>query len=659
MPTFRPFSIFVLAACSLAAGIPVLPLHFEENTGQFDARARYRAQGTGFRAYFTPTETVLGVGSKNTPVTLRMSGASTKPALSPSNALENTSSYFIGNDASKWRENVRHYSGVRYEKVYDGIDLVFYGNQNRLEYDFVVKPGADAKSILMTFDGADRIETTPLGDLAITARGETITLHRPIAYQGHSNVDAAYFVDGRHVSFVLGAYDHTQTLVIDPILQYSTFLGGSGTEAARAVTVDAQGNTWIAGTTTSADFPQAVPFGTPNFTQFQAFIAKLSISGGALVFAAYYGGNNTTIPTGMAFDPIKSIIHVVGLTSATNLPVLAAPQPSFGGVVDGFHLRIRSARQNMAGATYLGGPGSDAANQVAIGPGGSALVVGQAALGFPITAGASQGTFGGGTLDGFFVEYNSAGSLIHSTFIGGNAADLARGVAFDKDNTHVWIVGQTGSTNLATTNSIQSSLGGSGDGMIARINLVNRARTFFTYLGGPGNENLQTAVSAEPGKVLIGGQADPSFTPTSTILGNASNASGILFKIAPNAAGHQFSSFLRGTTSVMGIAVDAQLRPIVVGNAYSPFVNISSPMPVPPDSNNAYVSAIKPGLDGYSFAATLGGSASEIAHAVATDSSKNIYVVGTTPSANFPVQGAFQPTLHGTQDAFVLKIFDN
>ncbi len=197
MPTFRPFSIFVLAACSLAAGIPVLPLHFEENTGQFDARARYRAQGTGFRAYFTPTETVLGVGSKNTPVTLRMSGASTKPALSPSNALENTSSYFIGNDASKWRENVRHYSGVRYEKVYDGIDLVFYGNQNRLEYDFVVKPGADAKSILMTFDGADRIETTPLGDLAITARGETITLHRPIAYQGHSNVDAAYFVDGR------------------------------------------------------------------------------------------------------------------------------------------------------------------------------------------------------------------------------------------------------------------------------------------------------------------------------------------------------------------------------------------------------------------------------------------------------------------------------
>ncbi|MBM3755247.1 MAG: hypothetical protein FJW38_14845, partial [Acidobacteria bacterium] len=515
MLTFRAYSLSLLATCSLAASTPVLPLHFEENAGQFDARARFRTAGAGFRAYFTPTETVLGVGAKNVPVTIRMSGRSTRPSLKSTEKLKSTSSYFLGDDRAKWRENVRHYSGVKYERVYDGIDMVFYGNQNLLEYDFIVQPQANAKSILMTFDGADHIATTPLGDLAITAGGETVTLQKPIAYQGETQVDAAYIVDGRHVSFSLGAYDPSQTLVIDPILQYSTFLGGSGVDSANAVAVDSAGQTWIAGFLTVGDLPQAATFGSPNFATAQSFVAKLTLSGGALDFVAYYGGNGQTLALGMAYDPIANRIHVVGQTSATNLPLSFAAQTTFGGVVDAFHMRINATRPFLASSTYLGGPGVDAAFRVAIGPNGSALIAGHAGSGFPVTAGVSQPLFGGGSLDGFLTQINTNGTLAQSTFIGGNGADVARGVAFDKDGAHVWIVGQTASTNLAANNSIQSTLGGSNDDMIARINLATKARTFFTYLGGSTSEDFSCAISAEPGKVIIGGQASSGFTPTS------------------------------------------------------------------------------------------------------------------------------------------------
>ncbi len=261
-----------------------LPLSFEPNQGQTDSRVKFLSRGSGYTLFLTSTEAVLtlrsprakpsaadhGAATRPEPpanrdvLRIRLVGANPAPQMTGLDALPGKSNYFIGKDPQKWRKNVPHYAKVNYEEVYPDIDLIFYGNQRRLEYDFVVAPGADPGAIALGFEGADRLEIDSQGDLVVHMAGGAVRFQKPVVYQeldgARQIVPGHYALNGDdRVGFQIAAYDAGKALIIDPVLAYSTYLGGSEFESGRAIAVDSFGNAYVTGRTQSTDFPTKDP----------------------------------------------------------------------------------------------------------------------------------------------------------------------------------------------------------------------------------------------------------------------------------------------------------------------------------------------------------------------------------------------------------------
>src|SRR5258706_1049861 len=289
-----------------------LPLQFEANGGQTHEDVHFLARGAGYSLYLTAGEAVLVLANPDAKVqkrsfALRMSlvGAAREPVVTGLDELPGKANYFVGKDRSKWRTNVPTYAKVQYRNVYPGIDLVYYGNQRQLEYDFVVAPGADPKKIVLGFKGAKKLQIDAQGELVLHASGGDIRQHKPVVYQDIDGVRhefaGSYVRKGANrVGFKLAAYDATRPLVIDPVvLSYSTYLGGSGDEDANrqgGIAADAAGNAYVTGTTRSTDFPTTSGAFQPThtggaFVSHDAFVTKLNSTGSALIYSTYLGGN--------------------------------------------------------------------------------------------------------------------------------------------------------------------------------------------------------------------------------------------------------------------------------------------------------------------------------------------------------------------------------
>ncbi|HYR36694.1 MAG TPA: hypothetical protein VEQ87_20560, partial [Burkholderiales bacterium] len=311
-----------------------LPLHFEANLGQTNEDVRFLARGPGYSVYLTAGEAVvvlakpnadakrdahatrerLGTQTRATPIVVRMSlvGAATKPLVSGLDELPGKANYFIGKDPAKWRANVPTYAKVRYQEVYPGIDLVYYGNQRRLEYDFLVAPGADPNGIVIGFQGAERLEIDAQGELVLHVAGGVIRQRVPVIYQEidgvRTKIEGRYVLKDKHrVGFQVAAYDLARPLVIDPVLVYSTYLGGSGSEQALGIAVDAAGAAYVTGFTTSADFTLGctAPCTVLDATLsggVDAFVTKLDPTGSALLYSTYLGGSGDDSGLGIAVD---------------------------------------------------------------------------------------------------------------------------------------------------------------------------------------------------------------------------------------------------------------------------------------------------------------------------------------------------------------------
>src|SRR5882672_10787022 len=243
-----------------------LPLQFEANRGQTDKDVRFLSRGAGHALYLTASEAVLvltkpDAKAQGKSVALRMSlvGAASKPLVSGLEEQPGKANYFVGRDRSKWRTNVPTYAKVQYKNVYPGIDLVYYGNQRQLEYDFVVAPGADPNKIVLGFKGAEKLAIDAQGDLVLQTRGGKIRQHKPVVYQdidgARHEIAGSYVRKGANrIAFKIAAYDLTRPLVIDPVvLSYSTYLGGTSVDAGKAIAVDAAGNAYVTGYTISSD----------------------------------------------------------------------------------------------------------------------------------------------------------------------------------------------------------------------------------------------------------------------------------------------------------------------------------------------------------------------------------------------------------------------
>jgi uncharacterized repeat protein (TIGR01451 family) len=679
------------------------PMSFEVNAGQTDSRVKFLSRGSGYTLFLTPSEAVLSLNSANvkpapqgekrtgfgsnpgnplsvgsldrtpqpvaevtprdagTQDVLRMQllGANAAPRVVGLDENGAKSNYYIGNDPSKWRTNVSNYSRVHYADVYPGVDLVFYGNQRQLEYDFIVAPGADARVITLGFPRAGvasksaASKNIPLhissdGDLIAHLSGGDVSFHKPVVYQtvGTGKNQVKQPVDGRYIlkadgraGFELGAYDHNKELVIDPTVSFATYLGGSDEDLAVGIAADRYTDVVIAGSTRSADFPVDQPFenyhpGTCGTLACRdVFVSKFNPTGTTLQLSTYIGGSNDDVATQLVLD-MAGDMFVVGWTLSTDFPITPkAFQKTFGGGTvtgDGFVFELASKSGPAGGieyASYLGGSGEDVAYGISVDYTPSATpnvyVVGSTTSpNFPTTTGAYQRTCGltaqGTCANAFASKVNPKGTaLVFSTYLGGSGGlgDAGYGVAVDPSN-NVYVSGMTGSPNFPTTaGAFQTSCGTDGlcngtfDGFVTELNNVGKAILASTFLGGSGYDYAAGIALDKTGAIYVSGNTTSSDFPTTA-----------------SAAQTTFGGMSAGCSPTTGQTC-----------------------------GDVTVTKFNPSLETLAYSTYLGGSLDENPGlSMAVDANGNAYVTGQTDSTNFPLVLPFQPAYGGgSSDAFV------
>jgi hypothetical protein len=588
--------------------------------------------------------------------------------------------YFLGNDRSQWHTNIATYAKVEYQQVYSGIDLDYYGSGQGLEYDFVVVPGADPRVIHMGFSGADQLSLNDQGDLVIRAGGQDIVQHKPLVYQdvnGARQEIASAFVPSadysplttHQVGFALGAYDASRPLVIDPVLSYSTYLGGSGDDYGNGIAVDpTTGDALVTGVTDSTDFPTANPLQPTNHGFENVFVARLSADGSTLVYSTYLGGSGTDVGYGIAVDPATGEALVTGLTGSPDFPTANPLQPNYGGGGDAFVARLSADGSTLVYSTYLGGSGSDVGFGIAVDPStGDTLVTGwTSSTNFP-TANPLQPNYGGGLADAFVARLSADGSrLVYSTYLGGSGNDYGNRIAVDPTTGDALVTGETSSTNFPTANPLQPYYGGGlYDAFVARLSADGSALVYSTYLGGSGTDiGYGIAVDPTTGDALVTGYTTSPNFPTANPLQPTNHGIENVFvtRLSADGSALVYSTYLGGSglDEGNGIAVDPATGDAVV-TGVTDSTNFPTANPLQPNYGGGYRDAFVARLsaDGSAlvYSTYLGGSGTDRGYGIAVDpTTGDALVTGYTDSTNFPTANALQPTNHGISNAFVARI---
>jgi hypothetical protein len=697
----------------VSAAYGKLPMSFERNAGQFDARAQFVSRGDGYTLFLTPDEAVMALRSPagvephddlhklakpQTSSTLRMKlvGANPTSPVESLEALPGKSNYFIGNDPKQWRTNVSQYAKVRYTGVYRSIDVVYYGDQGTLESDFNVAAGASPAAIRLAFTGAERIRIDANGELVLSMAGGEIRQHRPVAYQEVNGrrqaVAARYVMKGtQEVGFAIGCYDARKPLVIDPVLIYSTYLGGISNDEGRGIAVDSLGNAYVTGVTNSIDFPvveggfQTAPLGFSR-----VFVTKLNPSGSALVYSTYIGGSGGQEGEGLAVDTVGNV-YITGITGSTDFPTTPGSfQPMLVGLVNAFVTKLNPSGSALNYSTYLGGK-DDRATSIAIDAQGNAYVTGASFEGhFPVTPGAFQTVFRGGRDaitewgDAFITKLNPAGTdLIYSTYLGGDKGEYGFSIAVDGIG-NAYVAGVTGSTSFPTTaGAFQTMFASVGcppissfaceDGFVTKLNPTGTALVYSTYLGGNGPDAAQGIALDTFGNAFVVGSTVSTNFPTKNPIqsGFGGYRDAFVSKLNSTGSALVYSTYLGGSDDdeALGVAVDSSAVAYVTGKTQSTNFPTAHPLqPARAGFYDAFVAKLNSSGSALAFSSYWGGSSfeNELEGGIAVDNLGNIYITGTTRSANFPTSpDAFQtifgnPDPLGTSlsDAFVVKFSD-
>ena len=685
-----------------------LPVSFEANHGQVDERVKFLARGGGYIFFFTPQEAVLQlssdsasqkdkvtahpldaktssvVPSQGTVIRMKLIGANSRAQVSGVEKLPGTSNYFIGNAPRKWRTEIPNYSKVQYRDVYPGIDLVYYGNQQQLEWDFVVAPGADPKTIRFSLEGAEEIKPDSEGDLRIKSAATEILLKKPTVYQetdqGRQEISGGYTIrEKSQIGFQLGEYDSSRPLVIDPLLVYSSYLGGSGFDYARSVAVDARGNAYLTGGSQSANFPTtAGAFQTNKKGTQDVFVTKVNSSGTGVLYSTYIGGQTAVFGSdieagyAIALDSAANA-YVTGYTGATDFPTTAgAFQKVFGSTSgfgsDAFVVKLNPTGSALVYSTYLGGFSDDNGNGIAVDGSGFTYITGDSAsTDFPTTAGAFQSSKKGG-YDAFVTKLNSAGSgLVYSTYLGSGTTgvdyDGGRGIAIDAAG-NAYLAGVAMANDFPTVNAVQPSFGGSIDGFATKLNSAGFP-VYSTYIGGNDRDEARALAIDSAGNLYLTGYADSLNFPVHNAIYPIHQGDRDAFITKLNAAGsaYVYSSFLGGDSwdEGWGIDVDALGSAYLVGFTYStdfPTVNpIQANFGGDFINNDAFFTRINAAGSAVLHSSYLGGNSLDEATGIVLDGATNFYISGRTYSTNFPTTaGVFQPAGGTLGDGFIVKI---
>jgi hypothetical protein len=492
-----------------------LPLSFEQNQGQVESNVKFFSRGNGYTLFLTADEAVLALSSRvqaaSAVLHMKLLGGNPAPAIAGFEELPGKTNYYTGKDPTRWRTNVATYAKVTYPDVYPGIDLAYYGNQRQLEHDWIVRPGADPRAIRFAFEGATSIEVDSSGDLVLTTGAGEVRLRKPAIYQesgGQRREIAGAFAPSStgEVGFTVGGYDRARPLVIDPVLAYSTYLGGSSGDSGSAIAVDATGSAYLTGETWSIDFPSDIP-GPPSSRK-DVFVTKLNPGGTALIYSAYYGGTADDSARALAIDSAGNA-YVTGITSSADFPTVNALQPAQGDSDDAFVAKFDDSGR-LVYSTYYGGVSYDYGYGIAADSAGNAYVVGTTRSSrVPAVPGGDPGstarvyrafvakldpsgtglvyhtyfgadddeTFGSAiaidsgrnayitgtiysarftTADAFVAKFSSSGSPVSSMNHGGSDWDLGESIALDSWG-NVYVAGVTGSADFPVSDPLQPS----------------------------------------------------------------------------------------------------------------------------------------------------------------------------------------------------------
>ncbi len=459
--------VFALAPAA-SQGRPGLPLFFVPNRGQAPAPVRYLLRSAELSAYFTPAETRLDLQGEM--LGIRFAGASANPRLEPLELLPGQVNYLIGNSKANWQTGLPAYGALAYRGLYPGVDLIYGAEDGRLKSEFRLAPGVDPGLIRWFYEGASAPRGDGQGGLIAATPGGELRERKPALYQeiGGRRIPVAgsfrFFADGS-VGFQTESYDQGRPLVIDPILSYSTYLGGGGLDSANAIAVDAAGNAYVAGHTDSLNFPTANPLRSRG-GGVDAFVAKLNPAGNGLIYCTYFGGSGDDRAFGITVDGSGNA-YLTGWTYSTNFPVTSGSrQPVLGGGRDAFVAQLNPSGSALLYSTYLGGSGHDSGNAIAVDAAGNAYIAGDTySTNLPVMN-ALQGS-NSGRQDAFVAKLNATGSsLVWSTYLGGYGDERAAALALDLAG-NVYLTGGTTSTNFPTYRAIQAANGG-GTGRFCR-----------------------------------------------------------------------------------------------------------------------------------------------------------------------------------------------
>jgi hypothetical protein len=660
-----------------------LPLYFEASQGQANVPAQFIARGLNYQFLISPAEAQIVLRkttAESAVVRMQFVGANAQAPVSGDAELPGKINHLTGNDPAQWRRGLAMFAKVRVSGLYPGINLVYYGNQQQLEYDFDIAPGANPQAIAMHFDGVDKISINPQGELILNLAGGEIRQPKPVIYQTidgvRKEITGGYrMVDTHTVAFAIGQYDRSQLLVIDPVLSYSTYIGGNSGDTAWAVALDTDGNVYIAGQTFSKQFTNNVPFTTNAFQanfaggKFtgDAFVFKLDAASGNPAYITYLGGTGNDAAYGIAVDAAGNA-YVTGFTDSTNFPtttnalykeINGKVDPNIGLIpADVFVAELDSGGSDLIYSTYLGGNGADAAYGITVDAADNAYVTGFTySTNFPTTTNAFQKHLACANsiyfnANAFIAKISPGGTnLAFSTYFGGTNYDEGRGIAVDT-NGSVYVTGFTASTNFPTTNAVfqqlvwtnievthsstnyvsitntwnGSLLNGSAkqtasfDAFVAKFDSTGTNLLYSTFLGGANNDMAYSiAVDNNGAAYVTGGTISTDFPNTVTNI----------------AALH---SFVATNTSLGFRATNVFLTKIltVVTN----------------DVTNAVIA----------WSAVFGGKGADIGYGVAVDPAGEVFVTGSASSTDFPtfnVPTLMRYTNSGKSDAFVIAFNTN
>ncbi len=669
-----------------------LPLSFEANRGQADPDVKFLARGSGYSLMLTSAEAVLSLrgpsasiedGKKAaSPATLRMQlvWASRDAKISGEGRLPGKVNYLIGDDPSEWRAGIDTYARVRYRGVYPGVDVLYYGNQHQLEYDFILAPGTDPRLIRLAFRGAQGLQIDRNGDLVLRSDIGQVRQQRPFTYQIvdgiRREIPARYLITNeQQVGFEVGEYDRRLPLIIDPILSYSTFLGGDRSGDAQDIAVDADGNTYLTGSN-GADVS----------------VIKLDRTGSKLLYATYFGGEKFERGHALALGR-NGEVYVGGMTDSGDFPVTPGAFRSSCGTPDtpwycgndAFVSKLAPDGSRLAYSTYLAGDRYDRVMDIAVDGDGYAYVLGDTtSTNFP-TLNPIQSAYGGGSCitpgglelcwDVFVSKLNTVGSaLVYSTYLGGSGDERAGGIKVDSSR-NAYISGSTNSDAFPISNALDGTIEGDcevqysynstairrcNDAFLGKLTVAGSGLVYSTFLGGTGDDSALDLALGADGSVYLTGFTDSQNFPTTPGVAQPSHGGGaggicpqtgcddaFVMKLNNAATSLTYSTYLGGYSHDWGSAVAVDRY----GNAYLTGWTLGQGFPTTTDAldkncgtdnscnyekGDAFVTKLDATASRRLYSSYLGGSGEDRGASIAADSSGGIYVGGITTSPDFP-----------------------